>query len=183
MKLIVGLGNPGIIYKNTRHNLGYMVLDNYAKNLNLKFDKKKFKGSYIETVLNGEKVILLKPERYMNLSGEVINDFLNYYNISVDDMLIVHDDLDIEIGEIKLKPKGSSAGHNGLKNIEEHIKTREYKRLKIGISKVSGDRKNYVLGKLSNEEMFKIKEVIKQTTEIINDYLVLSFENLMNKHN
>ncbi|MEI3507990.1 MAG: aminoacyl-tRNA hydrolase [Bacilli bacterium] len=134
MKLIVGLGNPGKEYENTRHNAGFRFIDSYAKAKNLSFNKEKFNGLYTDFLQNDEKIILLKPQKYMNLSGEVIKTYLDFFKIKVNNMLIIVDDLDTEVGKIKLRYKGSSGGHNGLKNIENHLKTQDYKRLKIGIS-------------------------------------------------
>ena len=123
MKLIVGLGNPGKLYENTRHNIGFMAIDNYVKSLNLSFSNSKFDGIYVKTRINDNEVIFLKPQKFINLSGEVISKFMNFYKISTEDILIIHDDLDIECGKYKLKYKGTSGGHNGLKNIEKMIGT------------------------------------------------------------
>lgn len=184
MKLIVGLGNPGDEYKNTRHNVGFRVLESYSIKYNLSFSKNKFSGSYCETSINGEKVIFLKPLKYMNLSGEVVKDYVNYFKIDIEDILIINDDLDIDIGNIKLKFQGSSGGHNGLKNIEENLNTQTYKRLKIGISDSNIiDTKDYVLGKFTEEEKLIIDKVILTCVDIIDDYFKLTFENLMNKYN
>lgn len=183
MKLIVGLGNPGNEYENTRHNIGFMVLDYYSSLIKKDFNKKKFNGLYFDTVINDEKVIFLKPLSYMNLSGEVIYNFANYFKIDVSDIFIIHDDLDLEIGCFKLKYKGSSGGHNGLKNIELHFKTNEYKRWKIGISNNKTiDTRDYVLGKFNSEELEKIKAIIKLSDNLIPDFIKLDFDKLMNKY-
>lgn len=184
MKLIVGLGNPGREYENTRHNVGFMVIDNYAKKNNITINKEKFDGAYVKTNINGEDVILLKPLKYMNLSGEVIRSFVDYFKINIDDILVISDDLDMEIGKLKLKAKGSSGGHNGLKNIELHLNTKNYKRLKIGISNNKNiDTKDYVLAHFNNEDYQALLKSIDMTPSIINDFLNLSFDRLMNKYN
>lgn len=184
MKLIVGLGNPGKEYENTRHNAGYRFLDTYAKEYNLTFDKHKFQGSYAEFNYQGEKVILLKPEKYMNLSGEVIKDYIQYFKMDIKDLLIISDDLDTQPGHIKLRYKGSSGGHNGLKNIENHLHTNAYNRIKIGIAGNKGTNQiDYVIGKVSKEDLDKINSVNKLAPNIINDYLNMTFDNLMNKYN
>lgn len=183
LKLIVGLGNPGDEYKNTRHNVGYMVLDHFASLINMEFNKEKFNGSYFDVTIDGEKVIFLKPLSYMNLSGEVVVKFINFFKIDVNDILIIHDDLDLDIGKYKLKYKGSSGGHNGLKNIELHLKTNVYKRWKIGISNDKRmETKDYVLGKFNQEEKNKIDEIIKISDTLIPDFLKLDFDRLMNKY-
>ena len=184
MKLIVGLGNPGKEYENTRHNAGFKFIDEYAKSKGLTFNQNKFKGLYTTFINNGEKIILLKPQKYMNLSGEVVRDFVNFFKINIEDILIICDDLDTPLGKIKIKYKGSSGGHNGLKNIEQNLNTNEYKRIKIGISNDKNqDRINYIIGKMTKEELEKLNEVISHSPEILNDYLTLKFDNLMNKYN
>lgn len=184
MKLIVGLGNPGKEYADTRHNAGFKFIDEYAKSKGLTFNQNKFKGLYTTFINNGEKIILLKPQKYMNLSGEVVRDFVNFFKIKTDDILIICDDLDTPLGKIKIKYKGSSGGHNGLKNIEQNINTNEYKRIKIGISNDKNeDRINYVIGKMPKEDLNKLNEVTSRSPEILEDYLNLKFDNLMNKYN
>ncbi len=184
MKLIVGLGNPGKEYENTRHNAGFKFIDKFAESKNIEFTKEKFKGLYCEFIQNDEKIILLKPQKYMNLSGEVVNDFCKFYKIEPKDILIICDDLDTPLGKIKLKYKGSPAGHNGLKNIENHLKTNQYKRIKIGISKVgTNDKIDYVIGKMPKDELNKLNQITDEAPQILNDYLKMSFDNLMNKYN
>lgn len=184
MKLIVGLGNPGREYEKTRHNIGFMTIDNYADKLGVTINKSKFNGLYSEILINGEKVIFLKPQSYINLSGEVIRKFVDFYKININDILIIHDDLDLNIGTYKIKQKGSSGGHNGLKNIELHLGTQEYKRIKIGISNDKNiDTKDYVLGKLSKEENDKLELVEKEVLVILDDYFKVSFSDLMAKYN
>lgn len=184
MKLIVGLGNPGKEYENTRHNTGFMAIDRFANKHNVSITKNKFDGLYEELMINSEKVILLKPQRYINLSGEVIKKYVDFYKIDINDILIISDDLDQEIGKYKLKYKGSSGGHNGLKNIELHLKTNEYKRIKIGISNNKNiDTKDYVLSKLDKDSKEVLNDIFDKVTLILDDYFVLTFDNLMNKYN
>ncbi len=184
MKLIVGLGNPGCEYENTRHNIGFMVLDEYAKENGLTFSNTKFDGMYAEHYIKNEKIIFLKPLKYMNLSGEVIRKYVDYFKINIDDILIIHDDMDLDVGNIKIRYKGGTAGHNGLKNIELNLKTNEYKRIKVGISKSKNiDIVDYVLGKFTNDELQVINQSISKIVKIIEDFPTMSFENLMNKYN
>lgn len=184
MKLIVGLGNPGDEYEKTRHNVGYMVVDEVANRMHLEFKKKKFNGVYIETIFNGEKIIILKPQKYMNLSGEVVSKFINFFKIEIPDVIIISDDLDLEIGKIKLKQCGGAGGHKGLINIEKQIKTDNYRRLKIGIS---NDKEimtsDYVLGKFSKEETKTIIDAVKKAANIIFEFIDFDFLSLMNKYN
>lgn len=184
MKLIVGLGNPGREYEKTRHNIGFMCIDKIANYFNVDFNMNKFNGIYTQFNYNGEKIILLKPLKYMNLSGEVVRDFVNFFKIDINDILIICDDLDTSVGTYRLRYKGSSGGHNGLKNIELHLNSKEYKRIKIGISNNKNvDTKDYVLGKFSKEEMDLINPIINKMPNIIEDYLNLSFDNVMSKYN
>lgn len=184
MKLIVGLGNPGKEYEQTRHNMGFWTLDKYASDHQLNFNKEKFGGIYTEILINNEKIILLKPMKYINLSGEVVKKYVDYFKISIEDIFIISDDLDLQVGKYKLKQKGGSGGHNGLKNIELHLSTNEYKRLKIGISNdKSIDTKDYVIGKMSKETKKQLEEVIEKVQPIIEEFSNLSFNNLMNKYN
>ncbi len=185
MKLIVGLGNPGKEYENTRHNVGFMVVDNYIlkKGINDSW-KSKFNGKYLEVNIKGEKVIFLKPQSYMNLSGVVVNQFVNFYKISVDDILVISDDLDLLAGNYKLKSRGSCGGHNGLRDIEKCLGTPEYKRLKIGISKDNNvDTKDYVLGKFSKEDTKMFEGLFDTLVDVLDDYFVMPFGDLMSKHN
>lgn len=184
MKLIVGLGNVGQEYEKTRHNIGFMCIDEIVKSLDIDFNKTKFNGLYTEKVINGEKVLFLKPQNFINLSGDVIKKYMDFFKIDIEDIIIISDDLDMSLGKIKLKPQGSSGGHNGLKNIENNLKSNHYKRIKIGISNnKSMDTKDYVLGKFNKEEILVVNDVIKIMPQIFSDYMNLSFDKLMNKYN
>lgn len=185
MKLIIGLGNPGKEYNNTRHNIGFSFLDFYLKykGINEKWSSKN-EGQYISTSLYNNKVIFLKPQTFMNLSGNCVRKFVDYYNIDIEDILVVSDDLDLKIGNFKLKSSGSFGGHNGLKDIEAKIGSSDYKRLKIGISNDKNlDTKDYVLGRLSNDEQEKIHELFEHLCVIIDEYFSLNFSDLMSKYN
>lgn len=184
MKLIVGLGNPGKEYQNTRHNVGFMVLDKYLRENGIDKYKEKFGGIYYENSVVGEKVLFLMPQQYINLSGQVLKKYIDFFKIDVNDILIIHDDLDTPCGSIKIRPSGGSGGHNGLKDIENNLHTKQYKRIKIGISNNKLiNTKDYVLGKFSNEDKRLIDNVIEKTMHIIDDFFLLSFENVMNKYN
>lgn len=184
MKLIVGLGNPGKEYENTRHNVGFIILDRYLQKNNILNGKEKFGGLYFEGFINKEKVIFLKPQKYINLSGQVLKQYIDFFKIDIDDVLIIHDDLDTPFGSVKLRLSGGSGGHNGLKDIENNIHSKDYKRIKIGISNnKSIDTKDYVLGKFGNEDKEIMNSVIEKSIDIINDYFNMTFTNLMNKYN
>lgn len=184
MYLIVGLGNPGKEYENTRHNIGFRFIDAFAKAQgNLAFHE-KFQGSYAECFYQGEKIILLKPLSYMNLSGKVVRSFVDFYHIDLDHLLIISDDLDTAFGTYRLKKKGSSGGHNGLKDIEKYLGTQDYKRLKFGISHDRQfDTKDYVLGKFSQAEIKVLTEMESEIVSLLQDFCVLDFDTLMNRYN
>lgn len=185
MKLIVGLGNPGKEYENTRHNIGFLVVDNYIKEKKVDLNwQNKYKALYMQCNINGERVIFLKPQTYMNLSGEAVASFVKFFKINVDDILIISDDLDLMIGNFKLRPNGSSGGHNGLKSITQCLGSSEYKRLKVGISKdKSIDTKDYVLGKISPSDMEIYNELFQQLIDVIDDFFKLPFSDLMSRYN
>ena len=184
MKLIVGLGNPGREYEKTRHNVGFMVIDKLIEYYKCDNMKNKFGGLYSETTINNEKVIFLKPQEYINLSGIVIKRYVDYFKIDISDILVINDDLDLKTGSFKIKMSGSSGGHNGLKNIEFCLGTKDYKRVKIGISNNKKiDTKDYVLGKIDDDDMKLIKSIVEMFPTIINDYFNMSFSNLMTKYN
>lgn len=184
MKLIVGLGNPGKEYERTRHNIGFMAIDELLHYFGISTLKQQFQGLYGETFYQNEKLIFLKPQKFMNLSGEVVRAYVDFYQIALDDILIIHDDLDLPVGKLKWRPKGSSGGHNGLKNIELHLGTQNYHRLKIGISnRKDWDTKDYVLGRFQKEELVLLEPLLARMPELLQDYLSLSFESVMNKYN
>ena len=184
MKLIVGLGNPGKSYEKTRHNVGFRLVDMIASKNNVKIDKKKFNGLYAEVLINDEKVILLKPQSYMNLSGEVVKSFIKFFKIEIADILVISDDLDLPLGYYKLKTNSSSGGHNGLKNIEDHLKTIDYKRIKIGIGNDEDyEARDYVLSKFSKKEEKSFEQLSIVIMDIIDDYFTLTFDELMSKYN
>ncbi len=184
MKLIVGLGNPGEKYARTRHNIGFIIVDEIAKSLGIsKFDS-KFKGYFAKTSYRGEEFLLLKPQTFMNLSGQSVAQIIAYYKIDIDDILVVYDDLDMETGKIRFKGKSSSGGHNGIKSIESCIGTSDFKRLKFGIDRSENTPVvNYVVGKFTNAELETVIPQVAVAKDACLDFLSLSFIELMNKYN
>lgn len=182
MKLIVGLGNPGSKYKYTKHNIGFLVLDHFLKDKKEKY-KEKFNGLYYMDIINKEKVIFLKPQSYMNLSGFVVKKYVDFYKIENKDILVIYDDISFDFGDFKLKPKGNAGGHNGIKNIIDCLATNEFPRLKIGISRNDKVLKDYVLSKLSKKEKEILEEVFNKTDSIILDFIKEDFQTVMNKYN
>lgn len=183
MKLIVGLGNPGSIYDNTRHNVGFMLLDYIFKSSSFVENKKMSAMEYI-TSINGEKVIIIKPLTYMNLSGESVIKYVNFYKINVDDILVIQDDLDMPLGRIKLIYNHGDGGHNGIKDITLKLSSKNFLRVKIGIGKSSLlETKDYVLGKFKEEERDKLLEVFLGLRDIVNDYVSMNMDCLLQKYN
>ena len=174
-KLIVGLGNPGDKYFETKHNVGFMLVDQMVKSLNLTFSHDKiFQADITSTFLNGEKVYFVKPTTFMNESGKAVHALLTYYGLDIEDLLVIYDDLDMEVGKIRLRAKGSAGGHNGIKSIINHIGTP-----KQGMSVV-----HHVLGKFDKDDYITILQTIDRVEEAVNDYLVEeNFERSMQKYN
>lgn len=181
MKLIVGLGNPGREYENTRHNVGFMVLDNYLGSVKW---KEKFNGLYYDTVINGEKVMFLKPTTYMNLSGNSVIQYVNFYKINVDDILVIQDDLDLPFSKYRLKYKSSSGGHNGIKSLISCLGTDSIPRLKIGIAHDrSIDTKDYVLANISKKDLEIFNSECRTYNMIIDLFIKSGIEECMQKFN
>lgn len=181
MKLVVGLGNPGKEYINTRHNIGFWVLDNYLGDVKW---SKKFNGEYYQTTINGEKYLFLKPLSYMNLSGSVVYNYVKYFKININDIFVIQDDLDLPLGKYKIKINSSSGGHNGIKDIISCLGTNEFARLKIGVSNNKNiDTIDYVLGHFNNEEKDIISSNFYKFNSIIEDLSSNDVEFLMNKYN
>ncbi|WLR50907.1 aminoacyl-tRNA hydrolase [Bacillus tianshenii] len=185
MKLIVGLGNPGKKYAETRHNAGFMVIDHLAEQLNISLTKEKFNGIYGDGIINGEKVLLLKPLTYMNLSGESIAPLMDYFNIPIEDLIVIYDDLDLPTGKVRLRLKGGTGGHNGLKSIFQHLGSKEFKRVRIGIGRPQGPIPvvDYVLGRFNNEESIEMKEAIEHAAKACEAWVTTPFQEVMNQYN
>lgn len=185
MKLVVGLGNIGEAYANTRHNLGFICLDYYANKHNLAFkEEKKLKCYLASFTKNGERIILIKPTTYMNLSGEAVSAVMNYYKVDIEDVLVICDDLDSPVGRVRLRSDGSSGGHNGLKNIILHTGTQSFKRIKIGISRNPLiDVASYVLGHFKEEEIPLIEEAVKEANLAIEEFILgVPFNKIASKY-
>ena len=182
--MIIGLGNPGGQYKNTRHNIGFMVIDELIRLFDVKLELRKFKGKYTILTLNGEKVLLVKPETYMNLCGECVAPLMGYYKIALEDIVVIYDDLDLPCGKVRLRPNGGSAGHNGLKSLIKHLGSKEFKRIRIGIDKdplILG--MDYVIGKPTGEQKKLLKKAVEKAALAIREYLDHDFVSAMNIYN
>ncbi|MEY3498811.1 MAG: hypothetical protein RL308_480 [Bacteroidota bacterium] len=182
--LIVGLGNIGAEYVNTRHNIGFKALDFLAKKEGLSFDNLKF-GALAELKLKGKTFFLLKPNTYMNLSGKAVKFWMEKENIPLQNVLIIADDLNLSFGTIRIRSKGSDGGHNGLKNITLILNTQEYARFRFGISDEfkKGKQIDYVLGEWNEEEKAKLPERLEVASEIIKSFGLAGLENTMTAFN
>lgn len=170
MKLIVGLGNPGTEYENTRHNIGFMILDNFVGNVRWKKNKI---ANYYKTKIADNDVLFLKPLTFMNLSGQAVSYFLKYYKIKPSDLLVIHDDMDLIFGKIRIKNNSSAGGHNGIKSIINELNNKEFYQLKFGISHPQNDNViDYVLQKFSQKELDIIDSKQQVLKNIINDFII-----------
>ncbi|MDH8702345.1 PTH1 family peptidyl-tRNA hydrolase [Dysgonomonadaceae bacterium PH5-43] len=182
--LIAGLGNIGREYENTRHNIGFMILDALAKASNVVFTDKRY-GAVAEMKIKNKQLILLKPSTYMNLSGNAVRYWLQKENIPVENLLILVDDIALPFGSLRLKTKGSDAGHNGLKHIQETLGSSTYSRLRFGIGNdyPTGCQIDYVLGEFSEEEQKLLPERISKSSDIIKSFALAGAQITMNQYN
>lgn len=187
VKMIVGLGNPGSKYNDTKHNIGFMAVDRIVKDLDVNFtEDKNFKAEIGSDFINGEKIYFIKPTTFMNNSGIAVKALLTYYNISIKDMIIIYDDLDMEVGKIRFRQKGSAGGHNGIKSIIAHLGTQEFDRIKVGIGRPNGRMTviNHVLGKFDKNDEIMILNTLDKFDNAVNYYLQTNdFQKTMQKYN
>ena len=184
MKLIIGLGNPGKEYESTRHNTGFMVLDRLSEKLNIEISQNKFKGLYGKGKYKGEDVLLLKPQTYMNLSGESVRQVMDFFKINQEDILVVYDDLDMPVGKLRLRQSGSAGGHNGIKNIILHTGSHNFNRIRVGIDRSKYIKVvDYVLSRFTSEEQEAIEQGVENASDAIIDYLEHGFNHAMNRFN
>lgn len=185
MKWYVGLGNPGTQYQDTRHNIGFMAIDAFAERWNITIKQNKCKALMGEGIVNGHKVYLLKPMTYMNLSGESVRAFMDFYKASIEDMVVVYDDLDTPFGSIRLRLQGSSGGHNGIKSIIQHTGTQQFNRIRAGISRPApgGVVVDYVLSAFRKEEFKQMPQVLDKVVDAMTYGLDHTFEQTMAKCN
>lgn len=185
MYLIVGLGNPEEEYSNTRHNMGFDTINKISKEYNIEINKNKFKGIYGTGMIENEKVILLKPQTYMNLSGESIIEAIKFYKIDINKIIVIYDDIDVKPGKIKIRKKGGSGSHNGMKSVINCLGSQEFSRIRVGIGmpEHKNDMINYVIGKVPNEEFEKLDEGTKIAKEAVVEIIKNGIDIAMNKFN
>ncbi|OOB79797.1 MAG: peptidyl-tRNA hydrolase [Epulopiscium sp. Nele67-Bin002] len=184
MKLIIGLGNPGLKYLGTRHNVGFDAVDYIAHHADIRIDKNKFKSHIGEGKIGNEQVIFMKPQTYMNLSGEAVIACMNFYKLQPENIIVIYDDVSFDVAVTKIKKTGSAGGHNGIKNIIEHLGTKEFPRIKIGVGqKPPGwDLADYVLGKFTKQEMTDLKNEMPYIKDFINNFVIYGLDTAMNKY-
>jgi PTH1 family peptidyl-tRNA hydrolase len=185
---VVGLGNPGLKYEFNRHNIGFRIVDSLARNIEIEFKKVKSYYSLISRgMINNHKVMLVKPQTFMNLSGRAVSKVVSYYKIPLQGLLIVYDDLNLELGQVRIRKKGSAGGHKGIESIMQYLNSEEIPRLRIGIGNPSVNFNfncmSYVLSNYNNNEKDKIEEVIQLSTEAIKTVIEDGFEKAMRKYN
>lgn len=186
MYLIVGLGNPGKEYNMTRHNIGFHTIDYIADKHNAKITKIKFKSVYGECNINGEKVYLVKPQTYMNLSGETVGEMSSFYKIPPENIIVINDDISLDTGRIRIRAKGSAGGHNGLKSIIYHLKTDTFPRIKVGVGSPSHedyDLADFVLGRFTKDEIPIMEDAIIKAEAAVVEIFKNGIQSAMNKFN
>ena len=186
MYIITGLGNPGKEYEGTRHNAGFMAIDHLADKYQISMDTRKHMAYLGKGIINGQKVILAKPQTYMNLSGESIRSLVDYYKIDPEEELIVlYDDISLDPGNIRIRAKGSAGGHNGIKNIIAHLGTQEFPRIKVGVGDKPPrmDLADYVLSRFSKEDREKMEQAFKDAAEAVEVMIAEGPDAAMNQFN
>ena len=183
MKLIVGLGNPGKKYLKSRHNVGFDTIDFFADSLGVTIDKEGFSALYTKTKYFDEDLILLKPQTFMNLSGNSVQAISSYFKIDSKDIFVIHDEMDFEPGKFKIKERGSCGGHNGIRSIIEQLGTEEFNRVRIGIGKPQGDSIDFVLSKPTKEEQLLIDKLKNDVVDALKIAIKEGVQKAMNKYN
>lgn len=185
MYLIIGLGNPEEEYARTRHNMGFDTINKISEKYNIKVNKSKFNSLYGTGAIEGEKVILVKPQTYMNLSGNAVRDFMNFYKILPENIIVIYDDLDIESGIIKIRKKGGPGTHNGMKSVVHEIQTQDFPRIRIGIGnpEYKDDLLKFILTRIPDEEYKILQEAQENAVKAIVEIIKNGIDSAMNKYN
>ena len=185
MYLIVGLGNPEPYYSNTRHNMGFDTINKIAKEFEIQVSKEKFEGLNGTGTINGEKVILLKPQTYMNLSGKCIKKYIDFYKIDLSDVLVIYDDMDVEKGEIKVRKMGGPGTHNGMRSVVSELQTEEFPRIRVGIGRTDEPYEmiDYVIKPVSGEEYKILDKGTDKAKKAVIEYIKNGIDSAMNKYN
>lgn len=185
MYLVVGLGNPGKQYEQTRHNVGFIAIDELAKELSITVDKLKFKSMIGEGRIGTEKIILAKPQTFMNLSGQAVVELMNYYKVDISNLIVIYDDIDLDVGKIRIRKSGSSGTHNGMRNIIYLLGKQDFPRIRIGVSKPRNgqDLATFVLSKFDKTEVELVVEAIKKSAKAVIETAETNLDKAMNMYN
>jgi PTH1 family peptidyl-tRNA hydrolase len=183
MKVVVGLGNPGGKYDSTRHNVGFAVVDGLAEAPGAGRFQSRFQAKVAELNEGGQKVLLVKPETFMNLSGHCVRQFMDYYQVPLEGLLVVCDDINLPLGKLRVRARGTHGGHNGLRNIQEHLGTTEYARLRIGVDAPRDDAVDHVLGRFKSAERRVIEDAISLAVQAVAVWISQGVEACMNRFN
>lgn len=186
MKLIFGLGNPGKKYEDTKHNIGFIAVEHLARHLGLSFNKTKFNAVYAEGNIGSEKIVLIKPQTFMNLSGESVQPWVDYYNLTEDDIVVIYDDMDLPVGKIRLRLQGGSGGHNGMKSIIQHLGTKEFNRIRVGVGRPMPQQSviSHVISKFPKESIEDMKMSVQMIIDAIKYWADShTFQETMNEFN
>lgn len=185
MFVIVGLGNPGKKYEKTRHNMGFLAIDKLAEQHDIKINKLKHKALVGDGFISGRKALLVKPQTYMNLSGESVREIVDYYDVDLEELIVIYDDFDLETGAIRIRKKGSAGSHNGMKSIIGQLQSKDFPRIRIGIGKSGGgaEWKDFVLGKTSKQDEKLIEDAVERTADAVACILEKGIDKAMNEYN
>lgn len=186
MYVIAGLGNPGKQYEQTHHNMGFITIDYLAEKLGISVNKIKFKALTAETVYNGQKIVLLKPQTYMNLSGESIREIVQFYKLTPENLIVIYDDIDLDTGKIRVRAKGSAGTHNGMRNIVFQLQTDEFPRIRIGIRGGMSEKmqlRDFVTGGFTKEEVPLLEDAVSRAADAVLCYVSEGINACMNKYN
>jgi len=181
--LIAGLGNPGREYEKTRHNVGFVAIDYLAQELGVKLTKLKFKSICGDAVIEGEKCLLIKPQTFMNLSGESVREAAEFFKIKPNNIIVLYDDVDLPVGHVRIRPKGSAGGHNGIKSIIYQLQSEDFTRVRFGVGKAEHDMVNHVLGHFSEEDGLAVSDAVRKAPEIVRTIIKSGAAAAMNNFN
>lgn len=185
MYLIVGLGNPEPEYSMTRHNMGFDVINKIARKYEIDLSKVNYQALYGSGIIEGEKVILIKPQTYMNSSGEAVKKYIDFYKVPLENVLVIYDDMDTDVGTIRVRAKGGAGSHNGMKSVEQELRTENFPRIRVGIGKPQDefDRINYVIGRIPDIEYIQLQNGIEKAADATLCYIKKGIDNAMNQFN
>lgn len=185
MYLVVGLGNPGDRYAHTKHNIGFVTVDYFAEQHNIKFNKIKHKAVIGEGSIAGEKLLLVKPQTYMNASGECVMDIMNFYKVPIQNLIVIYDDIDLPAGKVRIRPSGSSGTHNGMRSIIYLLNNENFPRIRIGVGKQPDymDLADYVMTRFSKDEIPIMEEAVKKSVMAVEEIVRSGINTAMNKYN